>query len=185
MFGGAETDASVCRLPVSSRLFLILLPLALLCLLGLFLWLPVPAHTHIALTDADSGRVLLAAVVPNGEQLTLTWTNSLFGVRVSEVFVACDGRLVQQQVIFADPQGQMPTPVSARDVEDLYHTGGAFAASGMARPLTKVIFRVGEIGEPRLKVRDRDVDFKRAVGFGGRVALTARPPTPYELLISP
>lgn len=185
MFGSAETDASVCRLPVSSRLPLILLPLALLCLLGLFLWLPVSAHTRIVLTDADSGRVLFAAVVPDGEPLTLTWTNSLFGLPVHETFVARSGRLIQQEVTFADPQGRTPASVGARDVEDLYHTGGAFAASGMERPFTKVIFRVGEIGEPRLKVQEREVDFKREVGFGGRVVLTARPPRRYEMCFLP
>jgi hypothetical protein len=36
-----------------------------------------------------------------------------------------------------------------------------------------VAFRVAEIGEPKLKIRDRVVAFKQAVGFGGAVILTA------------
>ncbi len=181
----AGTDAHVPHSRISSRVLFALWLLAVFCLLGFCLWLPAPAHTRVDLTDAENGRILLTAMLPDGEQLTLTWTNSLFGLPVSEIFVARDGRLIQEQVIFADLGGQAPAAVAARDVEDLYHTGGAFAASGLARPLTRVVFRVGEIGEPRLRVRARVVDFKRAVGFGGRVILTARSPRRYELWFSP
>ena len=51
-------------------------------------------------------------------------------------------------------------PVSPQDVGDLYHTGGPFSAKGLDRPFTQIVFRVGEIGNPKMRVRDRVVDFK-------------------------
>ena len=63
--------------------------------------------------------------------------------------------------------------VSPSDVDDLYHTGGAFTAGGLSRPFRHIAYRVAEIGEPRMRVRGREVDFKQEVGFGGSVILTA------------
>lgn len=45
----------------------------------------------------------------------------------------------------------------------------------IGKPFHRVSFRVAEIGEPKLKIRDRVVAFKQAVGFGGAVILTASP----------
>jgi len=43
-----------------------------------------------------------------------------------------------------------------------------------------VIYRVSEIGDPKMRIRDRTVAFKREVGFGGAVILTASPATLHE-----
>jgi hypothetical protein len=154
--------------------------LALLFALAGVAWLATiiraPGHTRLELTDGETGRALLSAVLRDGEPITLTWRNSLFGLDVTEAFVAQGGLIVQTQVTFADPRGLPPMQVAPDDVDDLYHTGGPFTATGLRRPFTRIVYRVGEIGEPKLAVRGRVIEFKREVGFGGRVILsTARP----------
>lgn len=139
---------------------------------GVFLGLPQPRHTRVDLVDLATGRTVLSVVLRDGEQATLTWTNSLFGLPVTEVFVAERGTLVLRQVTFDDPRGVPPPHVTPADVEDLYHTGGAFTSREIRRPFTHVVFRIGEIGNPKLAVREQIVDFKQEVGFGGRIALT-------------
>lgn len=146
--------------------------------------LPHPDYTRVDLVDLSTGRRLLSAVLREGEEATLTWMNSIFGLPVVEVFAAEAGALVLQEVTFADVRGVPPPMVTSADVEDLYHTGGAFMARGVRRPLRYVVFRVGEIGNPRLRVRSQVVDFKGEVGFGGRIAWTARKARLYEVLLS-
>ncbi len=153
-----------------------------LSLLQPALELATSGYTRIELTDARTGSQLLTVILHESEPITLTWKNSLFGVDVTEVFLAKDGLLVQTQVTYAGPQGTPPS-VSPRDVEDLYHTGGPFSAQGLSKPFRQILFRVGEVGRPRLYVRDRVVDFQREVGFGGRVLLVARPSTWRESLL--
>jgi len=161
------------------------LTLAVVSSLPLVFWLSswnVPGYSRLELTEAETGRRLAWYVLADEEPVVLKWRNSLFGLDVTEVLIAGSGVLIQTEVTFADPGGEPPPRVSARDVDDLYHTGGAFSAAGMSRPLTRVVYRVGEIGEPKLTVRGRVVDFKREVGFGGRVVLTASAPSLFEKL---
>ena len=162
--------------------------LALVPILLLVLWLPswirAPSSTRLELTDAGTGTKLLSVVLRDGEPITLTWRNSLFGLDVTEVFVAQSGLIVQTEVTFADPHGSAPPPVSPQDVDDLYHTGGPFSAKGLDRPFSHIAYRVGEIGNPKMRVRDRVVDFKREVGFGGRVVLVAGRASLYESLMA-
>jgi len=75
-----------------------------------------------------------------------------------------------------------PPRVSPRDVDDLYHTGGAFDARGLSRPYQRIVYRIGEIGDPKLQLQNRTVSFKQAAGFGGRVVLTATRPALHEIL---
>ncbi len=158
--------------------------LILLPVLGLTLWIPAPAgHTWLDLTDAGTGRRIVSRLLPDGEKLILTWTNSLFRLPVTEVFVADGGRLMLTEVTFADPSGREPPRVSPADLDDLYHTGGPFKAVGVARPISRVVFRVGEIGKPTLRIGDRLVDFAREVGFGGGVSLVARRPSLSEYIL--
>ena len=121
-------------------------------------------------------------MVPDGEPVTLTWRNSQFGLDVTEVFFARSGVLVQDQVTFSAPDGPPPPRVSARDVDDLYHTGGAFDARGLSRPFSRIVYRIGEIGDPKMQVQDRTVALKQAAGFGGRVILTTTRPALHEIL---
>jgi len=146
--------------------------LPVLCLSAWLLLSPV--HTWLELTDERTGRKILSRPLPDGEQVVLTWTNSLFRLPVTEVFVAGGGVLTLTEITFADPTGREPPHVSPADVDDLYHTGGAFKAEGLSRPVTRVVFRVGEIGHPAMKVGNRVVQFVDEVGFGGAVLLTAR-----------
>lgn len=141
-----------------------------------------PGYTRIDLAEDGKGRNLLSAVLPDGERVTLTWRNSQFGLRVTEVFFARSGELVQDQVTFSAPGGPPPPEVSPRDVEDLYHTGGAFDARGLNRPFRRIVYRVGEIGDPRIQVQGKSVAFLAAAGFGGRVILTAKRPALHEIL---
>ena len=139
-------------------------------------------YTRIDLTGEGQGRKIFSVVVPDGERVTLTWRNSQFGLRVTEGFFARSGVLVQDQVTFSAPDGSPPPRVSPRDVDDLYHTGGAFDARGLSRPYQRIVYRIGEIGDPQMQVQNRTVSFKQAAGFGGRVVLTTTRPSLHEIL---
>lgn len=166
-------------MPSSSRRLGAPLLVAALFLTLPLLWLvsriPVPGFTRVELEDAGSGRSLLVCLLSDGEQATLAWTNSLFGLAVTEVFEARGGRLVQTRVAFADPAGGEPPRARPEDLDDLYHTGGPFRVEGLARPLDRVVYRVGEIGNPVFRAAGQCLALKPAVGFGGAVRLTARP----------
>ena len=139
-------------------------------------------YTRIDLTEDGKGREIFSAVVPDGERVTLTWRNSQFGLHVTEGFFARGGVLVQDQVTFSAPAGPPPPRVSPRDVDDLYHTGGAFDARGLSRPFRRIVYRIGEIGDPKMRVQNKTVAFKQAAGFGGRLVLTMTRPPLYEIL---
>lgn len=150
--------------------------LVVLPVLGLCAWLLAPAgHTWLELTDERTGRKIVSRLLADGEKVVLTWTNSLFRLPVTEVFVAGSGVLTLTEITFGDPTGREPPRVKPEDVDDLYHTGGSFKAEGLSRPVSRVVFRVGEIGRPNMKFEDRLVQFADEVGFGGAVLLTARP----------
>jgi hypothetical protein len=153
-------------------------------MLGVLSLLPAGTHTRIALTEAETGRRIFSAVLRDGEQAVLVWKNSLFGLDVTEVFQARRGAIVLDQVTFADPRGLPPPAVTPSDIEDLYHTGGPFTASGLGKSFSRVVYRVGEIGNPRITVRGREVVFTQEVGFGGGVILTATAPSWLEVVFS-
>jgi hypothetical protein len=156
----------------------------LLLVLWLSVWIPVPAgHTWFELTDAGTGRRIASQLLPDGERIVLTWKNSLFGLLVTEVFVANSGILTLTAITFADPTGGEPPHVTPADVDDLYQTGGAFKAEGLSRPFSRVLFRVGEIGNPTIRAGKQFVHFAREVGFGGAVLLVARRPSLYEFTL--
>lgn len=155
---------------------------ASLLALGLLLRIAPTGYTRIDLTEDGKGRNIFSAVVPDGERVTLTWRNSQFGLHVTEGFFARSGVLVQDQVTFSAPGAPPPPRVSPRDVDDLYHTGGAFDARGLSRPFRRIVYRIGEIGDPKMQVQNKTVAFKQAVGFGGRLILTTTRPALYEIL---
>lgn len=157
--------------------FALLALIVILLLAGAALWLGLPAagRTRITLTDAATGRTIAAALLADGEPVVLTWRNSLFDLDVTEVYLARAGRLIQDEVTFADPRGRPPPVVTAREAEELYHTGGPFSARGLDKPFTRVVYRVSAVGNPKLTLREQVVDFKQEVGFGGAVVLTATP----------
>jgi hypothetical protein len=163
------------------------LVLAAVMVLFLVLWLPsrvniLGNHTRIELSDAETGRKISAQSVRDGEEIVLTWRNSLFDLMVTEVFVARDGRLDLTEVTFEDPRGGSPPAVAPNDLDDLYHTGGPFKATGLSKPFTRIVFRVGEIGDPRLKIGERQIRLLDAVGFGGAILLVVRRPGFLSLL---
>jgi hypothetical protein len=151
-------------------------------LLGVLVILALPpapcaaAATRVELTDVDTGRTIAVRTLSEGDRAVLTWRNSLFGLDVTEVFTAGSGGLALTSVTFADPAGGEPPRVAAKQVDDLYHTGGPFRADGLSRPIGQVVFRVGEIGNPVLQLADLRVHFRREVGFGGAVRLTVTSP---------
>lgn len=150
--------------------------LVFLPVLCLSTWLlAAPGNTWLELKDERTGRKIVARLLDDGETVVLTWTNSLFRLPVTEVFVAGSGVLTLTEITFGDPTGREPPRVRPEDVDDLYHTGGAFKAAGLSRPIARVVFRVGEIGRPAMQVGSRIIDFSDHVGFGGAVLLTARP----------
>lgn len=151
--------------------------LVLLPILSLLAWALVPAtQTRLELTDAGRGRRIASLLLADGEKVVLTWRNSLFDLPVTEVFVAGSGVLTLTEVTFADPGGREPPRVRPEDVDDLYHTGGPFKADGLSRPFNRVVFRVGEIGNPTITLGGRTIRLAQEVGFGGAVLLVARRP---------
>jgi len=159
------------------------------CFLGLILLASglsscvfLSSQTHIELRDIDRGKEILALVMKDGEAAVLTWRNSLFGLDVTERFVAEKGRLILTEVVFSEPGGGVPESVRPRDLEDLYHTGGPFSAKGLRKEFSEIIFRIGERGDPRLQVGGKTVALKDAAGFGGRVRLRSRKARLYERL---
>lgn len=143
---------------------------------------PAGGYTRLDLSDGETSRKLLSSVLRDGEQVVMNWMNSLFRLPVTEVFLARQGMLILQEVTFADPRGRTPPEVTPADVDDLYQTGGPFTARGLDRPFRRVSFRVGEIGDPSMRIRNQEVAFKRETGFGGVVILTATSPTWIEVL---
>jgi hypothetical protein len=149
------------------------------------LWIlsrPASGYTRLELADPETGSRFASFVLGDGEPVVLTWRNSIWGLDVTEAFVAKGGLLIQTEVTFAHPDGSPPPHVTPQEVDDLYHTGGAFSAKGLARPLHRVVYRIGEIGKPRMRVQDRVIEFKPLVGFGGRVVLTVCKPRVYETI---
>src|SRR3990172_6868955 len=167
---------------MSRRIRILAVIAASLLALGLLSRIEPPGYTRIDLTEDGPGGKILSIVVPDGERVILTWRNSQFGLKVTEVFYAQSGVLVQDQVTFSAPDGPPPPCVSPGDVDDLYHTGGPFDARGLSRPFRQIVYRIGEIGDPKLQVRNRTVAFKQAAGFGGRLVLTATRPALHEIL---
>jgi hypothetical protein len=156
----------------------------LLPVLCLSVWIAAPTRcTWFELTDTGTGRRIASRLLPYGEEVVLTWKNSLFGVLVTEVFVARGGILTLTEITFANPAGGDPPRVKPEDVNDLYQTGGPFKAEGLSRQVNRVIFRVGEIGKPVIRLGNQRVELVREVGFGGGVLLVARRPSVYELAL--
>ena len=94
------------------------------------------------------------------------------------MFEARGGLLYLTEAMYVLPGGPPPPAVVPGDAEELYQTGGPFHARGLAKPFREIVFRVSEIGEPKMKIRDRLVDFKKEVGFGGRILLIVRSAPP-------
>jgi hypothetical protein len=130
------------------------------------------ASSRLELRDPDAGREIFAIVLTEGEPVVLTWLNSLFGLFVTERFEVRGGALFLTEVTYDSPGCQALPVVPPEDAEVLYQTGGPFHAPGLAKPFREIVFRISEIGEPKMKIRDRMVDFKKEVGFGGRIILT-------------
>jgi len=133
-----------------------------------------PGLTRVELTKGVPARAIVSCALAEGEPAVLTWRNSLFHLLVTEKFVARAGGLELSSVSFADPAGGEPPLVRPQDVDDLYHTGGAFRAEGLSRPVRHVVFRVGAVGDPTLDICGERVRFVDEVGFGGAVTLDVR-----------
>jgi hypothetical protein len=140
----------------------------------------LPSRTHLELTDTGNGKRILVLAMKDGEAAVLKWRNSLFGLDVTERFVAERGKLVLTEVIFSDPGGGLPDPVRPHDLEDLYQTGGPFWVKGIHKEFSEIVFRIGEVGHPKLQVRRRTVDLKAEAGFGGQIRLRVRKANLYE-----
>ncbi len=133
-------------------------------------------HTRLQLMDGETGRILLSAILRDGDKATLTWHNSLFDLDVTEDFVVESGTLVQTAVTFADPRGLPPMQIAPAEVDDFYHTGGPFTTTGLRRQFSRIVYRIGEIGNPHFMVGKQVISFKQEVSFGGQVILsTGRP----------
>jgi hypothetical protein len=183
MAGLSVHDSVLGRITMRRRTVIVaLISASVIALWFLFRFTP-SGYTRIELTEEGRAAKILSAILPDGERMTLTWRNSQFGLDVTESFFTRSGVLIQDRVTFAAPDGTLPPRVSARDVDDLFHTGGAFDARGLSRPFTRIVYRIGEIGNPKLQVQNRTITFKQEAGFGGRMILVASRPFVYEILL--
>ena len=133
----------------------------------------------VLISDKETGRIILSETVKSGDILTLRWKNSLFLLDVTETYTIRDTFFEQTGIIFHDPDGKDEPVISACDVDDVYHTGGPFKAVGLSRPFKGIVFRIGEIGNPVIRLKERDIDLKSKVGFGNAVILEIK--NPHEL----
>ena len=117
-------------------------------------------------TFTDTDAVQLQSHAPN---VGTSWTR-LHGSNATVDFVITSNR--------ANPEAHKRT--TAPEIEK--DTGGAFDARGLSRPYQRIVYRIGEIGDPKMQVRNRTVSFKQAAGFGGRVILTTTRPALHEIL---
>lgn len=163
-------------------LVLLAIPLIFLLVLWVESQAPRAGYTRLEL-DAGTGRKIFYGVLADGDPIVFKWRNSLFGLDVTEVYVARDGGIIQTEVTFADPRGVPPMPIRAEEVDEYYHTGGPFTAKGLNRRFTRIVYRVGEIGNPKMTIADRVVEFKSEVGFGGAVVLTTAEANWWETVI--
>jgi len=152
--------------------FLLTLFLLVLTLLAFILQFELPGYTQFTLVDPDTHTRIFSAALRDGEPVMLTWHNSIFDLDVTEEFTATNGMLVQHAVTFADPRGTPPMVARPQDLADLYHTGGPFVVRGIAKPFTRITYRIGEIGNPQFHIHGQTIALKPVVGFGGRVILT-------------
>ncbi len=142
----------------------------LILLIAASLATPLPGFTLVEIhSSARSWFFLLR----DGEEALLTWRNSLFGQMVEERFVAKGGCLWLEGVKFEDQTYGYTMKASVSDLADLYHTGGAFEVKGVHKPFSQVTFRIGAIGEPKFRVKGREIAFKEEAGFGGKVVIKA------------
>ncbi len=169
-------------LPVTKKLIVPALVVGTILLVWLLMETAIPRHTRLFLKDGETGRILFSTLLGDGEKATLKWHNSLFDLDVIEVFVARCGALVQTEVTFVDPRGLPPMKIAADEVDDYYHTGGPFTTSGLQRRFTRIVYRIGEIGNPRFTVGKKEIAFKQEVGFGGQVILSTTQPLVSDLI---
>lgn len=149
---------------------------SILASLTLLLFLPSfhsfgPSCYPLTLSDASSGRLIYSTCLYDGESLTYEWKNSLFGLNVTEVFLAWNGSLVLMEIVYRDPYGNPEPLTDPRDLEYLCHQGGPFRVTNVSKAYAEITFMVGRVGKPRISVRDETLNLEEEVGFGGRVIL--------------
>ncbi|MCS7286072.1 MAG: DUF1850 domain-containing protein [Anaerolineae bacterium] len=145
------------------------------------LFLPLPGYTLVELESPSRKTFFL---LREGEAVQLTWKNSLFGQQVTEHFVVRDGILWLEEVNFDDKTSGYTMVATPEDLLDLYHTGGGFGIKGVKKPFRQIIFLIGAIGNPRLKIKGQELNFQEEASFGGKVTLGVKKAKPINLLLA-
>lgn len=147
-------------------------PFLLIFLTIILICSPVMAvESILIISNKETGKVIWSETVKSGEKFILTWKNSLFNVDVTETYIIKDAFFEQTGVIFHDPEGKQAPTIRPEEVGDFYHTGGAFKAENMSRAFKSIVFRIGEIGNPIIKIKGKDINLKSHVGFGGAIVI--------------
>ena len=126
---------------------------------------------RFTLSDPDNNRVIYSACLYEGEAVIYKWKNSLFGLNVTETFYVKNGSLVLMEIVYEDPFGKPEPLVNLEDLDYLCHEGGPFRAVNISKAYNQILLGVGQIGKPRIIVRNEVIDLEREVGFGGRVLM--------------
>jgi len=134
----------------------------------------------VTISDKDTGRIIFSELIKPGENITLTWRNSLFNLEVTETYIIRDTFFEQTGVTFHDPYGKPEPLIRAEEVDDFYHTGGPFKVAKMSRPFKSIVFRIGEVGNPVIRLKGKDINLKSQVGFGGVVIVEVKSPSVFK-----
>ncbi len=131
----------------------------------------IPECYLVTLLDAESGRLIYASCLNEGEVIIYKWKNSLFGLNVTETFLVKGGSFELFELVYEDPNGGEEPQVDPEELGYLCHEGGPFRASNISKSYSELDFMVGRVGKPRIIINDRLIDLEEEVGFGGRVRM--------------
>ncbi len=72
----------------------------------------------IQLSDLATGRIILYKSSTTEELITLTWNNSQFCLKVTEVYIVREGFIEQTSITFNDPEGKEPPLIRPEEIGD-------------------------------------------------------------------
>lgn len=123
------------------------------------------------ITNRETGEIVYTQSLKPGDVITLTWKNSLYNLDVTETYVVRSYFFEQVSIEFNDPNRMDVPEVKPAEVEDYYHTGDPFKVNNISRPFEKIVFLIGDIGNPKIKIKENIIDLKKKAGFGSSIVM--------------
>ena len=117
----------------------------------------------------ETGRTRWSAPVSSATTVTLAYTNSIYGALTEERFaVTPDG------FALADVRSTSEAVLAYNGLSAPYRRDGAFLVAAASAHLREIVLRVGQTGQPRLRVGTTDLPLYQA-GEGTRLVITVAP----------